>query len=178
MNKYDALTQVANDAIIHIREFALQTIQTISQIPDAKAPETAVASTTTEETTTKRRGRPRVVEKEETPVSTVAEVITITQEADFDTDEEEEALVFDLEKRIFPAYTVQWFQENLETGRQICRNLLSVRLQQNGGDHVPVRQEMMKITKCGKVTDFTAENCAIYYQTITPLLTDDDGDLM
>lgn len=73
--------------------------------------------------------------------------------------------VFDAAAKQFPAYDPDWFADNLDTARAMCRELLSLRLASIGTEET--KAEINRITSKPRVTAFAATDCEKYYNEVT-----------
>lgn len=181
MNQHEAVAAITENAIRHIREFALDAIKTVVTLSPTAEEEIQKQLTMVVEDKSSQvarpRGRPRNTDiRVETPVSVAVQAPIFLTSNEAET--KQEATVFSIADKSFPAYDVSWFTENLEQGREICRALTSTRLQMVGGDVNIAKKEMMDVTNRGAVKDFDGEACSNYYNFITVMLkneTDSSG---
>lgn len=176
MNQHEAVAAITENAIRHIREFALDAIKTVVTLsPTAEEEIQKQLTMVVEEKSSqvaRPRGRPRNTDaRVETPVSVAVKApISLTSNKVETEETEEEVTVFSIADKSFPTYGVVWFTENLEQGREICRALTSTRLQMVGGDVNIAKKEMMDVTNRGAVKDFDGKACFDYYNFITVML--------
>lgn len=193
MKNNEAIAAIAQSAISHIHQFALETMQmlkedgqpiaTIGLGGNTTEVVAAVAESILPNATmpVTRRGRPKVAEKPpEQAISTIERDPEVLDSPTANADED--TLEFSIADKVFPAYSDTWFAKNTEKARDACRALLSVRLKQNGSDTGAVKKEIADLTGKSNVSSFDADACAKYYRAAVPLVRadagDDEGELM
>jgi len=173
VDRNEAITIVANAAIKAIQDFSLQTMETLRNVSSEKeqafilpiqkkeptVDSATPASANTSDVQERKKPGPKPGSKR-TPKPEESEDIFASTKVE-SVEHTEVAEVFDIDKGVFPDYPMEWFKENLEEAKTICRAIASKRLA--GSDLDTTRKEMAQITGVFNVTKFEPEHCMQYY---------------